>query len=81
MGANKLEKDEIEFTFYELKAIMVKMGYYDKMSDPVALYDWSEIGLERILYKYNYKWQFKVISKEKFVFAVIKYDFFNEKKE
>ena len=74
MGANKLEKDEIEFSWHELKAMMIKMGYYDKMSDPVSLCDWSEIGLERILFKYNYKWQFKVISKEKFLNAVIKYD-------
>ena len=74
MGANKLEKDEIEFSWYELKAMMIKMGYYSKMGDPIALYDWSEIGLERLLFKYNYKWQFKVISKEKFLNAVIKYD-------
>lgn len=75
MGANKLEEDEVKFTFYELKAMMVKMGYYDKMSDPITLYDWSEIGLERILInKLNYGWPFKIISKEKFVHAVIKYD-------
>jgi hypothetical protein len=75
LGANKLEEDEVKFTFYELKALMVKMGYYDKMSDPIALYDWSEIGLERILInKLNYGWLFKIISKEKFVHAVIKYD-------
>jgi hypothetical protein len=55
--------------------MMVKMGYYDKMSDPIALYDWSEIGLERILFnKLNHGWLFKIISKEKFVHAVIKYD-------
>ena len=72
--ANKLEKDEIEFSWHELKAMMIKMDYYSKMSDPIALYDWSEIGLERVLFKYNCKWQFKVISKEKFTFAVIKYN-------
>jgi hypothetical protein len=76
LGANKLEKDEIEFTFYELKAIMIKMRYYDKMSDPIALYDWSEIGLERILYKYNYMWQFKIVDKKKFIHNMIKYNFF-----
>lgn len=75
MGANQLEEDEVKFTFYELKAMMVKMGYYDKMSDPIALYDWSEIGLEHILInKLNHGWLFKIISKEKFVHAVIKYD-------
>jgi len=77
LGANKLEEGEIKFTFYELKAMMVKMGYYDKMSDPISLYDWPEIGLERILInnnKLNYGWLFKIISKEKFVHAVIKYD-------
>lgn len=74
MGANKLEKDEIEFTWHELKAMMIKMGYYSIMGDLIALYDWSEIGLERLFFYYNYKWQFKVISKEKFLNAVIKYD-------
>jgi hypothetical protein len=75
LGANQLEEDEVKFTFYELKALMVKMGYYDKMSDPITLYDWSEIGLEHILInKLNYGWLFKIISKEKFVHAVIKYD-------
>ena len=77
MGANKLEEGEIKFTFYELKAMMVKMGYYDKMSDPITLYDWSEIGLERVIFnKLNYGWVFKIVSKEKFVHAVIKYDLF-----
>jgi hypothetical protein len=76
LGANKLEKDEVEFSWYELKAIMIKMGYYSKMSDPIALYDWSEIGLERILYKYNYMWQFKIVNKKKFIHNIIKYNLF-----
>jgi hypothetical protein len=72
---NGLEEDEIQLTWQKLKLMMMKMGNFTKMGDPIALYDWSEIGLERVIYnKINYGWIFKIISKEKFVHAVIKYD-------
>ena len=77
MGANKLEKDEIKFSWPELKAIMLKMGNFSKMSNPIASYDWSEMGLERVIYnKLNYGWIFKITNKEKFVHSIIKYDLF-----
>ena len=77
MGANKLEKDEIEFNWPELKAIMLKMGNFSQIGNPIALYDWSKMGLERVIYnKLNYGWIFKIINKEKFVHSMIKYDLF-----
>lgn len=77
MGTNKLEEDEIMLSWYELKAIMLKMGNFSKMGDPIALYNWSEMGLERVIYnKLNYGWIFKIINKEKLVHSIIKYDLF-----
>ena len=54
---------------------MVRMGCYDKVGDPIALFRWTNIGLERKIYnQLNYGWVFKVVDKQKFTHAVIKYD-------
>jgi hypothetical protein len=75
LGTNKLEEDEVQFNWQKLKLMMVKMGHFDKTGDPIAMFRWKNIGLERKIYnQLNYGWVFKVVDKQKFTHAVIKYD-------
>jgi hypothetical protein len=75
LGTNKLEQNEVQFNWQDLKLMMMKMGCYDKVGDPISLFRWKNIGLERKIYnQLNYGWVFKVVDKQKFTHAVIKYD-------
>ena len=75
MGANQLEEDEVQFNWPKLQLMMKKMGQYDKTTDPISMFRWTNIGLERKIYnELNYGWVFKVVDKQKFIHAVVKYD-------
>ena len=53
------------------------MRHFDKIRDPIALYDWSIIGLQINHAKnkqINYNWHFKVRDKDKFMHAIIKFN-------
>ena len=69
-----MQAEEITLTWSKLQLMMTMMREYGKVSDPIALFRWRNIGLERIIGStVNFGWRFKVIDKCKLVNAVIKY--------
>ena len=65
-------------TWPKLQAAMLKMGHYGKWRDPIVEFTWSSIGL-RSMYPNNplkdaNGWFFEVINKEKYIFALMKYE-------
>lgn len=73
------EEEEVLLTWPQMQLMMKMMGHYDKMSNPVDQYRWSNIGLKFCRDKQHtrggYGWRFSVENKGKFMFAKIKYGF------
>ena len=77
---NKLiAEEEVVFTWPQMQLMMTLMQKYDKVSDPLASFIWSEIGLKYCAHKQyarvGYGWRFSIENKGKFMFAKIKYGF------
>lgn len=70
------EKQYVSISWPKAKEIVMAMGYYSKMSDPIALFNWSLIGLKFIPHaQVGYKWRFEIVDKKKLSFHMIKNNF------
>ena len=71
------KEEVIVLSWSKLKLMMVMMGEYGRMDDPIALFKWETIGLRRknlsLDQRVSYGWYFDVVDKQKLVHAIIKY--------
>jgi hypothetical protein len=70
------KEEVIVLSWSKLKLMMVMMGEYGKVGDPIA-FKWETIGLRRknlsLDQRVSYGWYFDAVDKQKLVHAIIKY--------
>lgn len=60
----------------KVKEIVMAIGYYSKMSDPIGLFHWPIIGLKLMQSnKIGYMWNFLIVDKKKLSYNMMKYNF------
>ena len=69
------QSDEIKISWPKAKEIMLRLGQYDKLRDPISQFDWTQIGLKRVELSLAHGWFFNIINKEKLIHSMIKYNF------
>lgn len=65
----------IKISWPKAKEIMLCLGEYDKLTDPIKDFQWEQIGLEKIDINLVAGWSFNVLNKEKLIYAMLKYNF------
>jgi hypothetical protein len=77
LGGNKLEeKQYVSISWPKAKEVVMAIGCYSTVSDPVGLFDWPLIGLKFIPHaQVGYKWRFEIVDKKKLSYFMIKYGF------